>query len=134
MLRRLRVTIEGRAYDVTVEDLTNTDNALYPAPSSMPAAPTSAEAPPPAPMPAPALDAGAGGDAPGGAVISTMSGVVNDLLVDVGQQVGVGDTVAHIEAMKMKTPLVTTISGTVASIEIAVGEQVLAGQTVLTLR
>ncbi|GAB97210.1 biotin carboxyl carrier protein [Kineosphaera limosa] len=141
MLRRLRVTIEGRSYDVTVEDLTSTDNALYPAPSSMPAAASPAEAPPPAPMPAAVVagDPSAGspgdsGDVGDGAVISTMSGVLNDLLVDVGQQVSAGDTVAHIEAMKMKTPLVTNLSGTVASIEFAVGEQVLAGQTVLTLR
>lgn len=136
MLRRLRVTIEGRSYDVTVEDLSSTDNVLYPAPSSMPAAATPHEqAPPPAPMPAPAPAAAtSGAEAGEGAVVSSMSGVLNDLLVDVGQQVQQGDTVAHIEAMKMKTPLVANRSGTVASIEISVGEAVLAGQTVLTLK
>lgn len=133
MLRRLRVTIEGRAYEVTVEDLSASDNALYPAPSSMPVAPSTDTSPPPAPMPA-APAPPAPGEAGEGAIVSTMSGVVNDLLVDVGREVKAGDTVAHIEAMKMKTPLVSNISGTVASIEIAVGEQVLAGQTVMTLR
>lgn len=139
MLRRLRVTVEGHAYDVTVEDLTTTDNVLYPGPSSMPPTaqagpvpPTTpvADSPPPA---APQPAAAGGSDAAEGAVVSTMSGVVNEVLVKVGDEVQSGDTVAHIEAMKMKTPLVATRSGTVASIEIGVGEPVLAGQTVLTL-
>lgn len=138
MLRRLRVTIEGRSYDVTVEDLTSTDNVLYPAPSSMPPVATSrGEAPPPAPMPSPAAPPGSSGisgdDSSDGAVVSSMSGVLNDLLVDVGQRVEEGDVVAHIEAMKMKTPLVAARSGTVVSIELSVGQAVLAGQTVLTL-
>ena len=36
MLRQLRITVEGRSYDVTVEDLTDTAGSqLYPIPGSM---------------------------------------------------------------------------------------------------
>ncbi|GMA41699.1 hypothetical protein [Mobilicoccus caccae] len=52
MLRHLRVTIEGHAYDVTVEDLTDTGNQLYPDHRSM--VPTNATAPVTAPTTAPA--------------------------------------------------------------------------------
>ena len=63
MLRRLRVTIEGRAYDVTVEDLTSSDNSLYPAPGTMAAgsspamaaSPTTEPGPSSAPPPASAV-------------------------------------------------------------------------------
>ena len=133
MQRQLRVTVDGHVYDVTVEDLTDTGNLLYPAPNSMapqtvmgpqPSAPVSAPAAPPAGSPAPA---GAG------AIVSPMSGVLSELNVKVGQQVNAGDTVASIEAMKMKTPLIVDHAGTVASIEIEVGSAVTSGQTILTL-
>ena len=144
MLRRLRVTIEGRAYDVTVEDLTSSDNSLYPAPGTMAAgsspamaaSPTTEPGPSSTPPPASAVAVppATGGPAGGpGAVVSSMSGVVVEVLVRVGESVAAGDTVAIIEAMKMKTPLVVNEGGTVSSIELSVGDTVLAGQTVLTL-
>ena len=135
MQRQLRVTVDGHVYEVTVEDLTDTGNQLYPAPNTMsahnvmtppPAAPVSAPAAPPPPAESPA-PAGAG------AVTSPMSGVLAELMVKVGQQVNPGDTVASIEAMKMKTPLVVDHGGTVASIDVAVGGPVQSGQTILTL-
>ena len=35
MERRFRITVDGTPYDVTVEDLTDTGNLLYPQPGSM---------------------------------------------------------------------------------------------------
>lgn len=128
MQRQLRVTVDGHVYDVTVEDLTDTGNQLYPAPNTMSAHnvlnPVAAAAP--APVPAPAA---AGEDA----VVSSMSGVLVELLVAVGDEVEAGQIVATIEAMKMKTPLTVERSGTVASIELSAGAAVQAGQTILTL-
>ncbi|PID53768.1 MAG: acetyl-CoA carboxylase biotin carboxyl carrier protein subunit [Micrococcales bacterium] len=128
MQRQLRVTVDGHTYDVTVEDLTNTGN-LYPNPSTM--------APPPsAPAPAPSAPPQSGATTPppaSGAVVASMSGVLVELLVGVGDQVNPGDAVAIIEAMKMKSRLVVDQSGTVAGIDAAVGEPVQAGQTLMTL-
>lgn len=132
MLRTLRVTVDGHEYQVTVEDLTDTGNQLYPQPGSMsmPMAPPPQQppGPPPAQQPPPApLASGAG------AVSSPMSGVLVELLVAVGQPVAPGDTVAVIEAMKMKTPVAVQQGGTVASIDVAVNDAVQVGQTLLTI-
>lgn len=131
MQRQLRVTVDGHEYHVTVEDLTDSGNMLYPEPSTMsPAAvlATAAEASPAsssAASPVPAASAGA--------VIAPMSGVLVEILVSAGRQVSAGDTVAVVEAMKMKTPIVVEQAGTVESIELAVGDPVQVGQTILTL-
>lgn len=144
MQKRLRITVDGQVYDVTVDDLTDDSGSqLYPAPGSMstsmaaapPGSAAAAESAQPAHLSsttaaAPAVAPDAAGS---GAVISPMTGVLASVLVSVGQQVSSGDTVAVIEAMKMKTPLVTELSGTVAAISVAEGGAVEAGQTVLTL-
>lgn len=130
MQRQLRVTVDGHVYDVTVEDLTDTGNLLYPAPSSM--APQNVMRPP-ASAPVPATTTGPPGPSGAGAVTSPMSGMLAEVLVQVGQQVAAGDQVATIEAMKMKTPLIAERGGTVASIDAAVGGPVESGQTILTL-
>lgn len=149
-MRHLRVTVDGHAYNVTVEDLLDTENQLYPQPGTMAAA-RAAEpvAAGPAPGPAgpagpavgsaagesadPAGPAGVAAPAGGRVVTAQMSGVVQEILVSVGQQVQSGDTVASIEAMKMKTPVVSNHAGTVASVEVAVGDPVQSGQILLTL-
>ncbi len=146
MRRQLRVTIDGQSYDVTVEDLTVTDNALYPRPGSMAmpppgppvaagAAPTPpAGAEPPGPSPRSSFSSGASEQGSGQtAVTAPMSGVLQDVPVRVGDAVEAGQVVAVIEAMKLKSPLVATVAGTVASIDVAVGDAVETGTTILTL-
>lgn len=138
MLRTLRVTVDGHEYQVTVEDLTDANNQLYPAPGSMtvplPPPPGVGASPlPPAPPPPAAPAAAESGVAAAGAVIAPMSGVLVELLVSQGQQVPDGATVAVIEAMKMKTPVVVKQGGTVQSVSAAVGDGIQVGQTILTL-
>lgn len=146
MLRTLRVTVDGHEYQVTVEDLTDANNQLYPAPGSMTVplpqqpgigGPPAARPQPPPPAPAAAMpvaaESGAAAAAPAGAVIAPMSGVLVEILVSQGQQVPDGATVAVIEAMKMKTPVVVAQGGTVQSVSAAVGDGIQVGQTILTL-
>ena len=150
MLRHLRVTVEGHAYDVTVEDLTDTGNQLYPDHRSM--TPTNATAPVTAPVATPAdppagasRSVTAGTPAPSGAnagptgepgetaVLAPMSGVVVEIAVAVGDAVESGQVVAVMEAMKLKSPIVVGTAGTVAGIEASVGDPVEAGAVILTL-
>lgn len=140
MLRHLRVTVEGHAYDVTVEDLTDTGNQLYPDHRSM--VPTNATAPVMAPTAAPTPDVPpaaappqpAGAAAAGAtAVLAPMSGIVHEVSVTVGAAVTAGQVVAVMEAMKLKSPIVVDRAGTVATIDAAAGEAVEAGATILTL-
>lgn len=135
MIRTLRVTVNGHAYDVTVEDRTDTGNRLYPQPGSMtaPAAPSDTTTTPATGLPTPPAAAGVQPTLATGAVLAPMSGVLVELLVTQGQQVSAGETVAIIEAMKMKTPIVVEEGGTVATVEVAVGDGVQVGQTIVTL-
>ncbi|WP_052465905.1 acetyl-CoA carboxylase biotin carboxyl carrier protein subunit [Mobilicoccus massiliensis] len=148
MLRHLRVTVEGHAYDVTVEDLTDTGNTLYPDNRSM--TPTNATAPVTAPTAAP-RGSGGSGPAPsaapastpsasasaaaagGSAVLAPMSGVVVEISVQPGDTVGAGQIVAVMEAMKLKSPIVVDTAGTVATVDVAVGDAVESGASILTL-
>lgn len=129
MERRFRITVDGREYAVTVEELGETAGQLYPQPGSMripaavPAAPAvSAASPSAAPGPAGAGD-----------VASTLGGVVQAVLVNVGQDVTQGDKVVVIEAMKMKTPMIAHRAGKVVAIAVKAGDSVEAGQVLVTL-
>ena len=95
MERKLRITVDGRKYDVTVEDLSDVSSLPYSQPGMvyMPPAAPAAFAPPatasaPAPAPKPA------GPAAAGDVVCTLGGVVESILVTLGQQVNAGDRVA----------------------------------------
>jgi len=134
MERKLRITVDGRKYDVTVEDLSDVSSLPYSQPGMvyMPPAAPAAFAPPgtasaPAPAPKPA------GPAAAGDVVCTLGGVVESILVTLGQQVNAGDRVVVIEAMKMKTPMVAHTSGKVEAILVKVGEGVETGQVLLKL-
>jgi len=130
MEKHLRITIDGRQYDVTVEDLSEGAGQLYPQPGSMNIVPPAPPAPPVAHQP-PAPPAHA---APGaGDVTSTLGGVVDSVLVNVGQAVNQGDRLVIIEAMKMKTPMIAHRGGTVTAIAVKAGEAVDAGQRLLSL-
>lgn len=137
MLRHLRVTVEGHAYDVTVEDLTDTGNTLYPDHRSM--TPTAATAPvtartfPSAPAPAAPAPAPASPPTGSAVVLAPMSGVLVEVRVAVGEAVSSGQVVAVMEAMKLKSPIVVDQDGTVASISAKVGDAVEAGSPILAL-
>lgn len=126
MEKKFRITVEGRPYLVTVEDLTDTGSLIYPEPGSMQVA-ASASVAVPAPRPA-AAAAPAG---PPGAEPSPLGGVVHSVEVVVGQEVNEGDRLATIEAMKMQTVVLAHYTGRVQEILVKPGDAVEAGQTLL---
>lgn len=122
-MKRLRITVEGKVYDVTVEELSGGAPAqpAHAAPAIAPPAPTA---------PAPQASAGGGQGEP---VISQLAGAVVGVEVTAGQAVIEGQALVVLEAMKMNTTVVAPRSGTVASIAVEVGNSVEEGQTLLTL-
>lgn len=134
MQRKFKITVEGRAYNVTVEDLTEYGGTLYPTPGTIPSSI------PPQPSPganepvatAPATAAPAAAAAPGDEV-SPLSGVVASVEVKEGQEVKEGDKIMVIEAMKMKTTIYAHHAGKVTSIAVKPGDAVEAGQVLLTI-
>ena len=121
-MKNLRITVNGTAYDVQVEELGSSS-----APSATPAA---APAAAPAPAAKPAAPAGAAGSV---VVKAPMPGTVVNVVVSAGQAVKAGDDLVFIEAMKMETPVKAPQDGTVATVDVAKGESVDSGKVLVTL-
>ena len=133
MIKKLRVTVDGKSYDVTVE---MADGPGAPAPASAPPAPPapphqSAEVAPAKPEPAPAS---AAPEPPGsGDVPSPLAGRVIAIIAQAGQQVKENDHLLTIEAMKMNTAVCAPKAGKVAEILTTVGAAVDEGQLLARL-
>ena len=121
-MKRYNITVNGRAYDVTVEELEA--GAEAPAASAPVAAP---KAKPAAPKAAPA---GAQG---GVKVEAPMPGTVVDVKVKVGDKVKNGDDIAIVEAMKMENSIPAPCDGTIASVNVAKGDSVNTGTVIATI-
>lgn len=128
-MKNLRITVEGKAYDVQVE-LLDEDNAAAPAPRR---ASAGARAAAPVPQKAPAAKAVAAPTGGDGAIVSPLSAVVVSVDVAVGDAVTEGQQVATLEAMKMNTIVSASAAGTVKAILVSAGDGVEEGQAILEI-
>ena len=126
-MKRFRVKVNGKAYDVEVEDLdgpaVGTSPALR-AKRALPTAPapTTAKATSAAPASAPAPAAGGPGW-----IACPMAGKVQKIPVKVGQTVAADTVVTVLEAMKMETSVCAGKKGTVSEIAANEGDVVDSG-------
>ncbi len=136
-MKRLRITVEGKTYEVTVETLGAEGAATAPvvplvssaAPAPAPVAPAPV-APAPVPVaPAPAAAAGGAGNVP-----SPLAAVVVSIDVSLGQKVEEGQKLITLEAMKMNTFVNAPKAGTIAAIHVKAGDSVSEGQGLITLQ
>ncbi len=127
-MKNYTITVNGTAYDVTVEEGVG-GAAAGAAPARPAAAPRAAAPAAKAPAPAPAASAA------GGAVRieAGAAGKVYKLDTKVGDSVKKGDAVVTIEAMKMEIPVVAPQDGVIASINVAVGDACEAGDLLATM-
>lgn len=132
MEKKFRITVEGKQYVVTVEDIsTEGTQGMYPEPGGIMSAAATVAAPAPA-APAPAAAAPVGTAGPGDEV-APLGGVVQTVHVSVGQVVNEGDKLISLEAMKMVTHVVAQRGGKVTSIAVKPGDPVDAGQVLLSI-
>lgn len=129
-MKRLRVTVEGKSYEVEVEILD--EGVVEAAPrrgsagaSSRVAAPVAAAKPKAAPV-APAAEGGNTVQSPLGAVVVSID-------VNVGDAVTEGQQVVTLEAMKMNTIVTAPTAGTVKAIVVKPGDGVEEGQALIEL-
>ncbi len=129
MEKKFRITVEGKPYVVTVEDITADAQNIYQDTTAavLSAAPVAA-----APVAAAPAASSPGAAGPGDEV-APLGGVVQTIHVSVGQIVNEGDKVVSLEAMKMVTHVVARRGGKVVSIAVKPGDPVDAGQTLLTI-
>jgi len=88
-MKRLRITVEGKTYDVTVEVLDG--------PGAVPHAPSVAAVPHARPAIAHASEAMS--------VVSQLAGTVVSIQARIGQAVAAGEQLLVVEAMKMNTTI-----------------------------
>lgn len=128
-MKKLRVTVEGKVYDVLVEVLDEGTPASAPRPTApAPVASATVAAPVAAPAAAPRGPAGSG-DIP-----CPLAGKLVSIDVKLGQAVEEGTQVATIEAMKMNTYIFAPRAGMIAEILAAPGDGVEEGAVLIRLR
>ncbi len=134
MAKHLKITVEGKVYDVIVEDVTeDAGSTFYPEPGmSVGGTPAAAAQAPSAPAPsAPAAAAPAAAGAKD--KVAPLGGVLVEVSVNVGDAVKAGDQVAVIEAMKMKTVVAADHDGKVTKVMVKAGDAVDSGQALMTI-
>lgn len=135
-MKNYTITVNGNAYEVTVEEgftgAASAPRAAAPAPR--PAAPAPAPAPVAA-APAPTAPAAPAAPAAAGAVsvAAPMPGKILGVKTQAGAAVKRGQVILILEAMKMENEIVAPQDGTIASINVAVGDMVEPGATLATL-
>ena len=124
------VTVNGRTYQVEMEDAPAVPAGAAPAP----AAPAGAVVPAQAAAPArTASQAQTPANASGKPVTSPLPGVIIAVKVNVGDVVKTGQELAVLEAMKMENSIEATHDGTVTAVHVAKGDSVLEGAAIVTV-
>ena len=121
-MKRYNITVNGKAYDVAVEEI---GGGTAPA-AAAPAAPAAAAAPAPAAA-APAAVAD------GTKVSAPMPGTILDIKVSVGDTVSEGQALAILEAMKMENDINAPCAGKVLSVNVQKGAAVETGTLVCVI-
>ncbi len=116
-MKKYNVTVNGTAYEITLEVVDAADVKAAPVPATTPAAPA------PAPVAAPAVAPAAGGET----VNSPMPGTILSINVTPGAAVKKGDVLMILEAMKMENEIMCPCDGTVASVNVNSGASVETG-------
>ena len=119
-MKQYNITVNGTAYEVTVEEVGAVSTVAPVAPAAPKAAPAPAAAP-----------AGAEGATK---VAAPMPGTILKINVAVGQTVKSGDAVCVLEAMKMENDIPAPADGVVASVNVTTGATVQSGDILVTLK
>ncbi len=127
-MKKLRITVAGKPYEVTVEVLDSGSPVASPmaAPAPTPVAAASVAAPV-ATLAAPRAAASADD------VVCPISGKVVSVDVKQGQAVEEGMQLATVEAMKMNTYIYAPKAGTVKAIMVAAGDGVEEGMAMFRM-
>lgn len=127
-MRKFMINVNGKSYEVDVEEITG---GAQPAAFTAPAAPAApAAAPAPAPAAKPAAPAGAQGAV---SVTAPMPGTVLQIKAKAGDAVKRGQAVVILEAMKMENEIVAPQDGVIASVNVSQGDSVNNGDVLMTM-
>ncbi|QKG77569.1 2-oxoglutarate carboxylase large subunit [Streptococcus canis] len=131
MLRKFKITIDGKEYLVEMEEIGAPAQTAMPVQAApAPAVPAATEpSPQVAEAPAPQPTAVAGADA----IPSPMPGTILKVLVAVGDEVAKNQPLLILEAMKMENEIVASSAGTISAIHVSPGQVVNPGDGLITI-
>lgn len=121
-MKNLKVTVNGKVYDVQVEEVGGSAPAVSAAPVAAPAAAPVAAAP--------VATASAGAQT----VDAPMPGTVLDVKVKAGDSIKKGDVLLVLEAMKMENEIYAPNDGTVDAVLVSKGEAVESGKQLVSIK
>lgn len=143
-MEKLRITVNGRSYDVTVEVLETDENkhSTKKEPESFPVQPLTAISGGKAQANTSKGSTGgssgnslksSSGSSAGKTVRSPMPGTILSIKIKSGDQVKRGQVLIILEAMKMENELMAENDGTVRDIQVSPGQSVQSGDVLITL-
>ena len=135
-MKKFKVTVNGKSYEVDVEEL---GTAAPAAPVTPAPAPVAAASPAPTPVPAasaasPATQAAPKGPIPDSAVVvkAPMPGKISAIKQENGS-VTRGSVILVLEAMKMQNDIPAPQDGTLTEVRVAVGDNVKTGDVLAVI-
>ncbi len=137
-MKKYIVTVNGKAYDVMVEEVLEAGAPVDTQPVEKP---RRVEKPPVAPTPTPTATptpkttpkASKPVSDKDEKITAPIPGVISKILVKEGDAVKKGQAVAIIEAMKMETEIITPFAGTISAIVVNQSANVNSGDLLLTV-
>lgn len=138
MLKKYKITVDGKAYEVEVEDVGSSTSAQsVSAPISTPVAAAQAapvEVKPSAQAPVAAAAPKAPAAEPKGEVLrAPMPGTILSVTASVGKTVKRGDILLVLEAMKMENEILAPRDAKIVAVNVAKGSTVNSGDVLLVL-
>lgn len=122
------VTVNGKSYQVELENEAAVPVQPVPAVSAVPASAPAAQT-----VPAPAAPAKPASVGTGKPVTSPLPGVIIAVKVSVGESVKAGQEIAVLEAMKMENSIEATHDGTVTAVHVSKGDSIAEGASIVTI-
>jgi biotin carboxyl carrier protein len=129
MLRKFKITIDGKEYLVEMEEIGGVPQNTVPQAAAPVSTPTPTAQAEPVPESAPTPSTAAGSDA----MTSPMPGTILKILVNVGDEVKENQPLLILEAMKMENEVVASANGKVTGLHVTLGQVVNAGDPLITI-
>ena len=129
-MRKFMINVNGKSYDVEVEEVKGGVVSVPSAPAVQAAAPAPKATPAPTAAPAPKAASAAPVSVPAGAtsIQAPMPGTILSIKVQAGDTVKKGQVLCILEAMKMENEIMAGSEGVISSIAVNAGDSVNTGQ------
>lgn len=134
-MRKFAITVNGKSYDVEVEEIGQGGAVVTNTPAMSAPAASAPQASAPAPKEE-APKAATGGAIPQGAdtIKAPMPGTILDIKVQSGDRITKGQVLMILEAMKMENEIMAPADGEIASVQVAKGASVNAGDVLVAIQ